>query len=123
MFDRGRIDHLALSAADTEAFERRRADRLARGCTYGTVTDLGVMRILTFTDPDSRTVELAHWVGGADPTSRAMSRATDDERTDNGRSLRLLFSSFHTRLPNDGPLALTPESTEAVSRPCASALR
>jgi hypothetical protein len=41
--------------------------RLPQGCTYGTVTDFGVMRVLTFTDPDSRTVEPAHWVGGARP--------------------------------------------------------
>jgi hypothetical protein len=72
--------------------------RLPQGCTYGTVTDFGVMGVLTFTDPDSRTVELAHSVGGADLTARDMSRATDDERTDNGRPLRPLVPSTHAWL-------------------------
>ena len=81
MFARGRIDHFALSAADAETFERLRTDLIARGRTDGTVTDFGVMRVLTFTDPDGHAVELAHWVGGVDPTDLDMSRATDDDRT------------------------------------------
>jgi catechol 2,3-dioxygenase-like lactoylglutathione lyase family enzyme len=81
MFERGRIDHFALGAADSETFERLRADLVARGCSDGVVTDFGVMRVLTFTDPDGHAVELAHWVGGVDPTDLDMSRATDDERT------------------------------------------
>jgi catechol 2,3-dioxygenase-like lactoylglutathione lyase family enzyme len=81
MFERGRIDHFALSAADPETFERLRTDLLARGSTDGTVTDFGVMRVLTFTDPDGHAVELAHWVGGVDPTDLDMARATDDDRS------------------------------------------
>lgn len=81
MLERGRIDHFALGAVDAETFERLRADLVARGHTDGAVTDFGVMRVLTFNDPDGHAVELAHWVGGVDPTDLDMSRATDDERT------------------------------------------
>ena len=81
MFERGRIDHFALGAADSKTFERLRAELVARGRTDGTVTDFGVMRVLTFTDPDGHAIELAHWVGGVDPADLDMSRATDDERT------------------------------------------
>lgn len=81
MFARGRIDHVALGAPDAEEFERLRTDLLARGRTDGTVTDFGVMRVLTFLDPDEHPTELAHWVGGIDPGELDMSRATDDERT------------------------------------------
>ncbi len=81
MFERGRIDDFALGAVDAETSERLRADLVARGHTDGAVTDFGVMRVLTFNDPDGHAVELAHWVGGVDPTDLDMSRATDDERT------------------------------------------
>jgi catechol 2,3-dioxygenase-like lactoylglutathione lyase family enzyme len=76
MFDRGRIDHFA---PDTETFERLRAKLLAHGATDGAVTDFGIVRVLTFTDPDEHPVELAHWAGGADPGELDMSRANDDE--------------------------------------------
>jgi catechol 2,3-dioxygenase-like lactoylglutathione lyase family enzyme len=81
MFARGRIDHFALGAADAETFERLRTELLARGRTDGMVTDFGVMRVLTFNDPDEHSVEVAHWVGGVDPGGLDMSKATDDERT------------------------------------------
>lgn len=81
MFHRGRIDHFALNAPDAETFERLRTKLIARGSTDGTVTDFGVMRVLTFTDPDGHSVELAHWVGGRGPDGIDMSTASDDERT------------------------------------------
>ncbi len=81
MFARGRTDHFALNAPDADTFEALRSRLLERGATDGEVTDFGVMRVLTFTDPDGHTVELAHWVGGADPASLDMSQASDDALT------------------------------------------
>jgi catechol 2,3-dioxygenase-like lactoylglutathione lyase family enzyme len=85
MFQLGRIDHFALQVADAETFEQLRTTLLARGATDGTVTDFGVMRVLTSNDPDGHTVELAHWVGG-DPGDLDMSRASDDELFARGRA-------------------------------------
>lgn len=79
MFQRGRIDHFALNVADAATFERLRADLRARGITNGAVTDFRIVRVLTFTDPDGHTVELAHWVGAGDPAEVDMSQASDDE--------------------------------------------
>jgi hypothetical protein len=56
-----------------------RSRLVERGVSDGEVADVGVMRVLTFTDPDGHTVELAHWVGGSYPSSLDMSRASDDE--------------------------------------------
>ena len=81
MFQRGRIDHFALNVPDPETFEQLRTKLVARGSTDGTVTDFGVMRVLTFTDPDGQSVELAHWVGARDPGEIDMSMASDEERT------------------------------------------
>jgi hypothetical protein len=39
------------------------------------------MRVVSFSDPDGHTLELAHWVGGGDPTDLDMAIATDAERT------------------------------------------
>ncbi|MBV9197432.1 MAG: hypothetical protein JO168_25140 [Solirubrobacterales bacterium] len=77
MFRRGRIDHFALNVAGQEAFARLRAELLARGVTDGTVTDFGIVRVLTSTDPDGHPVALAHWVGGSDPLNLHMSRTSD----------------------------------------------
>ena len=93
MFERGRIDHFALGAADTETFERLRADLVARGSTDGTVTDFGVIRVLTFTDPTG--TPLSSHTGWAASTQRIST--CQGPRTRSGRrSARpphLLFSS------------------------------
>jgi catechol 2,3-dioxygenase-like lactoylglutathione lyase family enzyme len=81
MSQRGRIDHFALNVPDAETFDQLRTKRLARGSTDGTVTDFGVMRVLTFRDPDGHSVELAHWIGGRGPGEIDMSAADDEERT------------------------------------------
>jgi hypothetical protein len=81
MFSRGRIDHFALNVASSEAFESLRSRLVERGASDGEVTDFGVLRVLTFTDPDGHTAELGHWVGGNDPSSLDMSRASDDALT------------------------------------------
>jgi hypothetical protein len=80
MFQRGRIDHFALNVADEQTFDRLRTELIARACSDGTVTDFGVMRVLSFTDPDGHLLELAHWVGGTDPGDLDMSRASDEQR-------------------------------------------
>ena len=52
MFDRGHLDHLALTAASPDAFEAI-ATRLAeRGATDGGIEDLGAFHSLWFHDPD-----------------------------------------------------------------------
>lgn len=58
MFQRGHLDHLALSADSPAAFETLR-DRLSRrGATDGTTEDLGAFHALWFTDPDGMRGEL-----------------------------------------------------------------
>ncbi|MBV9914905.1 MAG: hypothetical protein JO153_00260 [Solirubrobacterales bacterium] len=79
MLERGRVDHFALHVADRETFERLRAHLVARGVSDGTVTEFGIVRVLTLTDPDGHAVELAHWDGGVDPADLDFSRATDAE--------------------------------------------
>lgn len=81
MFQRGRIDHFALNVPDAETFEALRAELVARGRSDGIVADFGVMRVMSFTDLDGHTLELAHWVGGDEPIELDMAEATDAERT------------------------------------------
>jgi catechol 2,3-dioxygenase-like lactoylglutathione lyase family enzyme len=81
MFERGRIDHFALNVADADTFERLRFDLVELGVSDGIVTDFGIMRVLSFTDPDGHTLELAHWVGGEDPDQIDATEATDAERS------------------------------------------
>jgi catechol 2,3-dioxygenase-like lactoylglutathione lyase family enzyme len=81
MFQRGRIDHFALNVRDAQTIEQLRTKLLERGSTDGTVTEFGVMRVLTFTDPDGHSLELAHWIGGRDPSDIDMSVATDGQRS------------------------------------------
>jgi catechol 2,3-dioxygenase-like lactoylglutathione lyase family enzyme len=52
MFERGRLDHLALHAASLEAFEEIRDRLMQRGATDGFVTDFGPVLSLFFVDPD-----------------------------------------------------------------------
>ena len=58
MFDRGHLDHLALTAADDEAFTAARERLVARGASDGSVDDLGAFHSVWFTDPDGMQVEL-----------------------------------------------------------------
>jgi catechol 2,3-dioxygenase-like lactoylglutathione lyase family enzyme len=52
MFERGRLDHLALQAESLDAFETIRDRLMARGAADDFVTDFGPMLSLFFTDPD-----------------------------------------------------------------------
>jgi catechol 2,3-dioxygenase-like lactoylglutathione lyase family enzyme len=57
-FDRGHLDHLALTASSTEAFGAVRSRLVARGASDGAVDDLGAFHSLWFEDPDGMQVEL-----------------------------------------------------------------
>lgn len=52
MFQRGHLDHLALTADSPAAFQELRTRLTACGASDGTVEDLGAFRSLWFTDPD-----------------------------------------------------------------------
>ncbi len=58
MFERGRIDHLALQAASLDAFETIRDRLMARGASDGFVTDFGPVLSLFFRDPDGLECEV-----------------------------------------------------------------
>ena len=58
MFERGRIDHLALQAGSIESFETIRDRLIARGSSDGFVTDFGPILSLFFRDPDGLECEV-----------------------------------------------------------------
>jgi catechol 2,3-dioxygenase-like lactoylglutathione lyase family enzyme len=58
MFERGHLDHLALSAVSAEGFETLRGRLVDRGACTGAVEDLGAFHSLWFDDPDGMRVEL-----------------------------------------------------------------
>jgi catechol 2,3-dioxygenase-like lactoylglutathione lyase family enzyme len=68
MFGRGRLDHLALHAADIDAFEEIRRRLIDRGAADEFVTDFGKVFSVFFTDPDGLECEVCvlnpDWVPG-----------------------------------------------------------
>jgi catechol 2,3-dioxygenase-like lactoylglutathione lyase family enzyme len=58
MFERGRLDHLAVHAASLEAFDTIRERLMARGAADDFVTDFGPMLSLFFRDPDGLECEV-----------------------------------------------------------------
>ncbi|HEY7438932.1 MAG TPA: VOC family protein [Acidimicrobiia bacterium] len=58
MFGRGRIDHLALQAANLDAFETIRDRLIARGAADEFVTDFGEILSVFFRDPDGLECEV-----------------------------------------------------------------
>ncbi|MGH9270224.1 MAG: VOC family protein, partial [Ilumatobacteraceae bacterium] len=58
MFQRGHLDHLALTAASPSAFETIRRRLVDRGAADSTVEDLGAFHSIWFTDPDGMRGEL-----------------------------------------------------------------
>jgi catechol 2,3-dioxygenase-like lactoylglutathione lyase family enzyme len=68
MFERGHLDHLALTAESRDSFDEMRRRLLARGVDHGDVENLGAFHALWFTDPDGMRVEIALIV---DPTLAA----------------------------------------------------
>jgi len=62
MFQRGHLDHLALTADSAAAFAVLRDRLTACGASDGTIEDLGAFHALWFTDPDGMRGELTHVV-------------------------------------------------------------
>jgi catechol 2,3-dioxygenase-like lactoylglutathione lyase family enzyme len=58
MFQRGHLDHLALTASSPEAFATLRERLVAHGASDGNVEDLGAFHSLWFEDPDGMRGEL-----------------------------------------------------------------
>ena len=58
MFDRGHLDHLALTAATPASFDAICERLVRRGATDGAVEDLGAFHSVWFDDPDGMRVEL-----------------------------------------------------------------
>lgn len=52
IFERGRIDHLALLSDSYTSFEKLRRKLLEEGATEGVINDFGTMESFSFRDPD-----------------------------------------------------------------------
>lgn len=77
LFGRGRIDHVALQAASSDAFYEL-CDRLvAGGSSEGVISDFGVHLSFSFTDPDGMDLEVCWAPPGASPANAV---ATADSR-------------------------------------------
>lgn len=74
MFQRGRLDHFALSSASEEAFRELRRRLVAEGASDGIVTDMGAILIFTFTDPDQGSHEVV-WIKPGVPLKAGLKRA------------------------------------------------
>ena len=57
-FDRGHLDHLALTASSTTSFGMLRDRLIARGASDGAVDDLGAFHSTWFVDPDGMRGEI-----------------------------------------------------------------
>lgn len=64
MFGRGHLDHVALNAADRSAFEEVRSRLVEAGASDGSVVDFGIVRTISFWDPDGGEGEVALWADG-----------------------------------------------------------
>ena len=73
MFERGRLDHFALNAATEEAFGEARRRLVEEGASDGTVTDMGSLLLLSFSDPDEGRHELV-WVKPGVPVAQGLRR-------------------------------------------------
>ena len=58
LFDRGHLDHLALTATSAASFRVIRDRLIAPGAPDGTVEDLGAFHSVWFVDPDGMRVEV-----------------------------------------------------------------
>ena len=74
MFGRGRLDHFALNAASEEAFREVRRRLVAEAASDGSVTDMGSLLLLSFTDPDGGKHELV-WVKPGVPVAQGLKRS------------------------------------------------
>lgn len=64
IFDRGRVDHIALQAASREAFDDLRERLVDEGASDGTISDFGSLVSIFFRDPDGMEAEVALWKDG-----------------------------------------------------------
>lgn len=64
-FDRGHLDHIALTAASPEAFTELRDRLVTCGASDGSIDELGAFRTLWFSDPDGMRVEVTLIVDAA----------------------------------------------------------
>jgi catechol 2,3-dioxygenase-like lactoylglutathione lyase family enzyme len=86
IFERGRLDHFALSAASEEAFREIRRRLIAEGAHAtedGLVTDIGAMWSLSFHDPDGGWHEVM-WVKPGTSLAEDMKRPEEWEMVDIG---------------------------------------
>jgi len=68
IFRRGHIDHLAINVEDEETLYEARRRLVERNASDGVVTDFGVLKSISFHDPDGLEVEVALW--GTEPLRR-----------------------------------------------------
>lgn len=61
MFNRGHIDHLAINVPGEAALYEVGRRLVERGASDGTVTDFGVLKSISFRDPDGLEAEVALW--------------------------------------------------------------
>jgi hypothetical protein len=61
LFERGHIDHFAINFSNSKSFEKVRRQLVKAGASAGRVRDFGVVRIVSFQDPDGMECELALW--------------------------------------------------------------
>ncbi|MBA3629960.1 MAG: VOC family protein [Actinobacteria bacterium] len=69
IFNRGRVDHLALVVDSDDDFEEVRRRLVEEGATEGEVNDFGVALSFSFIDLDGTWTELAWWKDGVDPSN------------------------------------------------------
>jgi catechol 2,3-dioxygenase-like lactoylglutathione lyase family enzyme len=74
MFERGRLDHVALHTSSGDAFWELRRRLVAAGATDGIVTDMGSLLIFTFSDPDGAQYEVV-WPKPDVPVDHTLRRA------------------------------------------------
>ncbi len=61
MFDRGHLDHFGINAPDVDTLREVRQRLVDRGASDGTITDFGILRSVSFEDPDGFAGEVALW--------------------------------------------------------------
>jgi catechol 2,3-dioxygenase-like lactoylglutathione lyase family enzyme len=74
LFNRGHIDHLAINVEDEEHLYEARRRLVEREVSDGVVTDFGVLKSISFRDPDGLEAEVALW--GTEPVRRFDERIT-----------------------------------------------
>jgi hypothetical protein len=73
MFQRGRLDHFAFTAASEEAFWELHRRVTVEDASDGVVTDMGSLLLLSFTDPDAGVHEVV-WMKPGVPAEATLKR-------------------------------------------------